>query len=116
MSKSFRLKHLGLLYFHKHENAYPAAVTLGISLTLPFSSGMSSFLTSINSNLTFALRLSWNTTLLTESLSIFHSLEHLKQLLNVRVSACILLRISQHGLINVTFPSTRRPRCPSHTL
>lgn len=115
VSESFGLKHLGLLYFHKRENAYPAA-TLGISLTLPFSSGMSSFLTSINSNLTFALRLSWNATPRTEPLSIFHSLEHLKQLLNVQVSACILLRRSQHCLINVIFPSVHRARCSSHTL
>ena len=54
--------------------------TLRISLTKTFSSGMSSFLTSINSNLTFALRLSWNTTPLTEPSSIFYSSGHLKQL------------------------------------
>lgn len=98
MSESFGLKHPGLLYFHKRENAYPAA-TLGISLTLPFSSGMSSFLTSINSNLTFALRLSWNTTPRTGPLSIFHSLEHLKQLLE-RAGQCLYSIMSFTALPN----------------
>lgn len=110
MPESFRWEHLGLRYSHKHENAYPAAGTLGISLKLPFSSAMSSFLTSINSNLTFVLRLSWNTPPLTEPLSIFHSLEHLKQLQSVQVSACIPLRLSQDCLIKVSFPSTNRAR------
>lgn len=61
-------------------------ITLRNSLTMPFSSGMSSFLTSINSNLTFALRRSWNTTPLTEPSSIFYSWEHLTQLWNVQFS------------------------------
>jgi hypothetical protein len=69
---------------------------------------MSSLLTSINSNLTFALRLSWNTTLLTEPSSIFYSLEHLKQSQNVYFSTCVLLTLFQHCLVNVMLSSTKQ--------
>lgn len=97
----FRLRHSHYIFTNKMKMNTLLAFTLRISLTMPFSSGMSSFLTSINSNLTFALRLSWNTAPLTEPSSIFYSWEHLLQ--NVQFSTCILLYIFQHCSINIIF-------------
>ena len=81
--------------------------TLRISLTETFSSGMSSlrktFFTSINSNSTFALRLSWNTTPPTEPSSVFYSSGRLKQLWNLILGTYTLLCIFQHCLMNLIF-------------
>lgn len=92
-SQPFRLRHSYYIFTNKMKMHTLLTFTLRISLTMPFSSGMSSFLTSINSNLTFALRLSWNTTPLTVPSSIFYSWEHLKQLWDVQFSTCIFFNI-----------------------
>lgn len=110
ISQPLRLRHSHYIFTNKMKMHTLLPFTLRISLTMPFSSGMSSFLTSINSNLTFALRLSWNTAPLTEPSSIFYSWEHLKQLCDVQFSTCILLYIFQHCLINIIFSLNRRAK------
>lgn len=106
-SQLFRLRRSYYIFTNKMKMHTLPPFTLRNSLTMPFSSGMSSFLTSINSNLTFALRRSWNTTPLTEPSSIFHSWEHLKQLWNVQFSTYILSCIFQHCLIKFSPPLKR---------